>query len=54
MEEKESPYFFLSLDLPRQAVFKDKQNKSLIQTVSLATLLQKFDGENFYPLGNGN
>ncbi|KJE90317.1 ubiquitin specific peptidase 39 [Capsaspora owczarzaki ATCC 30864] len=40
----ESPFMFLSLDLPPAPLFKDETGKNFIPQVPITTLLDKFDG----------
>lgn len=44
-EEKESPFWFLSLDLPPKPLFKHESDRDIVPQISLEALLSKFDGK---------
>lgn len=43
----QTPFLFLSLDLPPTPLFKDSEGGKLIPQVPLADVLKKFDGETY-------
>ncbi|CCD69090.1 Ubiquitin carboxyl-terminal hydrolase 39 [Caenorhabditis elegans] len=52
----ESPFLYLTLDLPSAPLYRDVQLQNIIPQVPLSTLLEKFDGktEKEYPTYNDN
>ncbi|KAL8426654.1 hypothetical protein Efla_005911 [Eimeria flavescens] len=44
-EAKQTPFLYLTLDLPSAPIFKDSLDRNMIPTVPIFDLLQKFDGE---------
>ncbi|OEH79031.1 ubiquitin carboxyl-terminal [Cyclospora cayetanensis] len=44
-EAKQTPFLYLTLDLPSAPIFKDSLERNMIPTVPIFDLLQKFDGE---------
>lgn len=53
LEETDSKFLFLSIDLPAVPLFKDSQNKLVIPQIDIFTLLEKFDGETSVELRGG-
>jgi hypothetical protein len=47
MENKNSGFFFLSLDLPHLSVFKEQQELGTLPQVPIQTLLKKYSGQQF-------
>lgn len=46
VSSRESPFWFLSLDLPPKALFKDASERTLVAQVGLQELLAKYDGSS--------
>lgn len=44
-EPRQTPFLYLTLDLPSAPIFKDSLDRNMIPTVPIFDLLQKFDGE---------
>lgn len=44
-EDEETPYLFLSVDLPPPPLFRDEFKESIIPQVPLFQILTKFDGQ---------
>lgn len=48
----ESPFLYLTLDLPSAPLYRDVQLQNIIPQVPLSTLLEKFDGKTEKVLRN--
>lgn len=48
----ESPFLYLTLDLPSAPLYRDVQLQNIIPQVPLSTLLEKFDGKTEKVLTN--
>ena len=54
VDEKESPFLYLTVDVPAAPLFKDALERNIIPQVPLRTLLTKFDGSTEQEMMNGD
>ena len=54
VDEKESPFMYLTVDVPAAPLFKDALERNIIPQVPLRTLLTKFDGSTEQEMMNGD